>query len=81
MQTAFDVGQRQVTGPDGTFRFEQLPEGRYQLRYFLDRDADSTWDRGTLTPYAPPEPVGWTADTLRVRPRWETALGDTLRFD
>lgn len=65
----------------GTFRFAELPARTYRLRAFLDRDADGTWDAGRLAPYRPAEPVVWSADTLRVRPRWETVLPDTLRLE
>ena len=69
-----------TVGTDGTFTFRYLPEGRYRLRAFLDREEDHRWDVGRLAPYTPSEPMTWTSDSVRVRARWETALADTLTF-
>ena len=63
----------------GTFRFEGLPEGEYQLRLIADRDTSGTWTGGTLAPYTPPEALLLVPTPERVRPRWETVI-DTLRF-
>jgi hypothetical protein len=65
---------------DSLFRFERIPEGRYQLRAFIDRNANQQWDGGQLMPYIPPEPLIWLAEPLQARPRWDVAPADTLRF-
>lgn len=64
----------------GRFVFRELPEGTYRLRTYLDRNASTRWDGGRLTPWQAAEPLAWSADTLRVRPRWENTLPDTLRI-
>ncbi len=80
-QTAgLPVRQVQLTPGDSLFRFEHVPEGRYRLPAFLDRNANQRWDGGQLIPYAPPEPLVWLAEPLQTRPRWEVAPADTLRF-
>jgi hypothetical protein len=40
----------------------------------LDRDGDGAWDGGRLAPYAPPEPLRWLPEPVRVRARWETEV-------
>ncbi|WP_054686265.1 hypothetical protein [Rhodothermus marinus] len=62
------------------FHFEQLPEGRFRVRAFLDRNGNRRWDGGRLLPYEPPEPLRWLSEPLQTRPRWEVAAGDTLHF-
>jgi hypothetical protein len=68
------------TEPSGRFYFGLLPERTYRIRAFIDRDGDLRWDGGRIQPYIPPEAVVWSSDSLRVRPRWETAFPDTLRI-
>lgn len=74
---SFDT--RVSTDSTGAFAFERVPEGTYRLRYFRDLVPDATWNGGTLRPYQPPEPVGWT-DSVRVRARWDTEL-EGIRLD
>ncbi len=64
----------------GTFHFEQLPEGRFRVRAFLDRNGNRRWDGGRLLPYEAPEPLRWLPEPVQTRPRWEVAAGDTLYF-
>ncbi len=73
--------RRQSLPPGGgTFHFEQLPEGRFRMRAFLDRNGNQHWDGGRLLPYEQPEPLRWLAEPLQTRPRWEVAAADTLHF-
>ncbi|HLT48684.1 MAG TPA: Ig-like domain-containing protein [Rubricoccaceae bacterium] len=69
-----------TAGPDGAFSLRNLPPGDYRLRLVLDRDGDGRWDGGRLAPYAPPEPLRWLPEPVRVRARWETELesGDLM---
>ncbi len=67
-----------LAGQGGAFRFDSLAAGQYRIRAFADRRPDRRWFPGIIAPYEPAEPVAWSADSLRVRPRFETQLGDTL---
>lgn len=69
-----------VADRTGRFIFRGLPEGTYRLRAYADRNDNRQWDGGRLTPYRDAEPLAWSAEELRVRARWETALSDTLRL-
>ncbi len=71
-----------TTQPDttGAFSFPDLREGPYRFRAFVDRNGNGRWDGGQILPYRAAEPVVWTTETLAARPRWDTALEDTLRI-
>lgn len=75
------VVRRSVAAESGAFLIDELPAGEYRLRAFVDRDGSSDWSGGFLSPYVRPEPITWSADSVRVRARWETALPDTLNLD
>lgn len=66
---------------EGIFIFDNLPENSYQLRAFIDRNRNGHWDGGFIDPYQAVEPVTWTFEPITIRPRWDTALPDTLRID
>lgn len=70
--------RRTLATSGGRFLFRDLPAGTYRLRAFVDRDGDQRWDGGRIDPYVPAEPLAWSTETYRIRPRWETALPDTL---
>lgn len=69
-----------TAAPDGSFVFVGVPEGSYRLRYFLDINQTERWSGGQIAPFSPAEPLGWWNEEVTVRPRWETALPDTLSF-
>lgn len=65
---------------DGQFLFEQLPEGPFRFRAFLDTNGNGRWDGGQLLPYRPAEPLTWSDGTMNTRPRWESVLETPLRI-
>lgn len=54
----------------GKFRFDQLPEGRYTLSAFRDRDSSGMFSFGKPAPFVPSERFAISSDTLKVRARW-----------
>lgn len=54
----------------GQFAFPLLPEGRYVLKAFEDRNSNGVHDGGRVFPYVPSEKFVMYRDTIRVRPRW-----------
>lgn len=75
------VGRRSLQVlPDSAFVFEDLPDGRYRFRAFLDRNGNGRWDPGQVAPYEPAEPVAWSAQPVESRPRWTNALSAPLRI-
>ncbi len=57
---------------DDIFQYS-LPPGKYQLRAYVDRNQNGEYDPGQL--YPPELPETWVIypDTIRIRPRFETA--------
>jgi uncharacterized protein (DUF2141 family) len=72
---------RAVADSSGRFSFFQLPAGLYGLRIFDDENRNGSWDGGLLSPYSRRERIAWIPDTIRVRPRWDTVIADTLKLD
>lgn len=73
------AGVSTATGP-GRFTISRLPQGSYGLRIFRDDNKNGVWDAARLFPFTSAEPLFWPADSVRVRPRWDTDL-DTLRIE
>lgn len=63
------VQTTQVSG-SGPFRFDRLLEGRYVLEAYRDRNANGTYDAGSVFPFEPSERFVVRTDTLRLRARW-----------
>ncbi|MFN3820835.1 MAG: Ig-like domain-containing domain [bacterium] len=61
------------TSPDGYFHLAGVPEGRYRLWVFLDRNGDGQYTLGSRNPFVPSEPFTVGKDTLEVKKRWEIA--------
>lgn len=72
--------RRLTTSPESTFVVEELPEGQFRFRAFLDRNGNGQWDGGKVLPYVPAEPVAWIGEPVEVRPRWTTELPTSLRL-
>ncbi len=60
-------------GSDQAFYFPFVPAGRYLLSGFLDSDGNGKYTPGSLIPFGYSEIFHFSADTIRVRKRWEVA--------
>ena len=60
---------------DTTFSLKNLLPGTYRISGFLDRDRNGQWMSGQIHPFLPAEPLIAHADTVEVRARWETEVG------
>ncbi|MFA6456520.1 MAG: Ig-like domain-containing protein [Bacteroidota bacterium] len=56
--------------PSGAFQFTRLPEGRYILKAFEDKNVNQKQDAGIVFPFLRAERFSTYRDTLRVRARW-----------
>ena len=54
----------------GAFTLKDIPEGKYLLRAYRDRNGNGRFDAGRVFPYRPSERFTQYADTLKVRARW-----------
>ncbi len=63
----------------GAFQIVYLPAGYYRLWLYRDRDGNGTLSPGRWSPFTYAEPFCAGVDSIRVRPRWETA-GVNLRW-
>ena len=81
VQSSIPVAPRRVITPPGsTFAFEELPDGEFRFRAYLDRNDNGRWDGGQILPYVPAEPVMWLEEPVEARPRWTTELPAPLRI-
>lgn len=69
----------QIVQPGSTFVFENLPDGTFRFRAFLDRNANGRWDGGQLQPFRRAEPITWSASPTKTRLRWTNVLSAPLR--
>lgn len=60
---------------NGVFTFESILPGTYYFRYFIDADSNGIWTPGTVSPFRPAEWFYYHADSIDVRARWTTDLG------
>lgn len=54
----------------GAFIFKDIPEGKYLLRAYRDRNGNGRYDPGRVFPFKTSERFTQYADTLKVRARW-----------
>ncbi|PSQ97673.1 MAG: hypothetical protein BRD55_02050 [Bacteroidetes bacterium SW_9_63_38] len=66
--------------PGSTFVVQELPEAKYRFRAFWDWNENGRWDGGTIQPFRRAEPVTWSKDATKLRPRWTSVLSAPLRI-
>ncbi len=59
----------------GLFAFNSVLPGIYYFRYFIDADSNGIWTGGVINPFAPAEWFFYHKDSIDVRARWTTDLG------
>lgn len=64
---------------NGHFRIPFLPEGRYELDAFCDRNVNGRYDNGSLWPLRYGEPVAEHPIPITIKARWDVS-GVTLRL-
>ncbi|MCP4580624.1 MAG: hypothetical protein GY839_03345 [candidate division Zixibacteria bacterium] len=60
---------------NGSFAFINLPPEKYILRAFYDSNKNGWFDGGRIKPFEFAEPIAIYTDTVSVRARWETDIG------
>jgi uncharacterized protein (DUF2141 family) len=65
-----------VSDDSGNLSFENVLPGAYWFEYFEDADGDGKWSSGVIRPFKPAERFGFLADSVSVRSRWTTSIGE-----
>lgn len=58
------------TNEYGKFTFNELPEGKYTIEAFIDKNANLRYDFGKIQPFEYAEPFTIYPDTINLRARW-----------
>lgn len=69
------VYEARATGA-GQMSFESVLPGAFNLIWFEDTDGDGKWSIGSVDPFKPPERFSFMADSVSVRSRWATDVGE-----
>jgi len=78
---AVALGQDRVAGAaaidsSGHFRIDRLLPDTYRIQIFQDRDADQSYDSGSLIPFRPSERLYQFGGEFEVRSRWVQEIPD-----
>jgi len=60
----------------GKITFESVMPGNYRFEFFEDSDSSGKWFGGLVSPLRFAEPFSFLPDTIQVRSRWDTDIGD-----
>jgi len=58
------------------FKINKIPEGKYYLLFFYDKDANIKYSTGHLSPYATSEWFEIAPDTISIRSNWDMEVAD-----
>lgn len=61
---------------NGFISYDNVLPGSYLFSFFEDTDGDGRWSPGFVDPYRPSERFSFLPDSISVRSRWETDIGD-----
>jgi hypothetical protein len=60
----------------GNLTIDAIMPGDYRFEFFEDADSNGEWSPGMVAPFAPAERFSFIADTLKIRSRWSTDIGE-----
>lgn len=61
---------KRILNSPSEFVFQNIPEGKYTLGAFVDRDSNGVYSYGKPFPFHPSEYFTFYPDTLKIRARW-----------
>ena len=61
---------------ESSFKINSLPEGKYNLLFFYDKDANTKYSLGHLTPYSASEWFEFFPDTISIRNNWDMEVSN-----
>ena len=65
-----------IVNSSSFFKISKIPEGKYYLLVFYDRDGNTKYSQGHLNPYSPSEWFEFLSDTISIRSNWDMEVAD-----
>jgi len=65
-----------IVNSSSLFKITKIPEGKYYLLFFYDKDANTKYSTGHLSPYATSEWFELVPDTISIRSNWDMEVAD-----
>ncbi len=65
-----------IVNSSSLFKITKIPEGKYYLLFFYDKDANTKYSTGHLSPYATSEWFEFVPDTISIRSNWDMEVAD-----
>ncbi len=65
-----------IVNSSSFFKVTKVPEGKYYLLFFYDKDGNTKFSKGHLTPYSPSEWFEFLTDTISIRSNWDMEVSD-----
>jgi len=65
-----------IVNSSSSFKISKIPEGKYYLLVFHDKDGNTKYSKGHLNPYSPSEWFEFLLDTISIRSNWDMEVAD-----
>ena len=65
-----------IVNSSSFFKISKIPEGKYYLLVFYDKDGNTIYSQGHLNPYSPSEWFEFLSDTISIRSNWDMEVTD-----
>jgi len=65
-----------IVNSSSIFKISKVPEGKYYLMVFYDKDGNTKYSQGHLNPYSPSEWFEFFPDTISIRNNWDMEVAD-----
>jgi len=65
-----------IVNSSSLFKITRIPEGKYYLLFFYDKDSNTKYSSGHLSPYATSEWFEVIPDTISIRSNWDMEVAD-----
>ena len=65
-----------IVNSSSIFKISKVPEGKYYLMVFYDKDGNTKYSQGHLNPYSPSEWFEFFLDTISIRNNWDMEVAD-----
>ena len=65
-----------IVNSSSFFKISKIPEGKYYLLFFYDKDGNTKYSEGHLNPYSPSEWFEFLSDTISIRNNWDMEVAD-----